>query len=117
MHSLPYINPAHASLDPVMRENDRIVLANSTTTGCRANAVFLMTGLVSKCNLVNPSYYGNTASYMSRRISIFPFHTEHPLAAAYICGALNNDIMLGPLFNGVLSFLTRKETGTSITCK
>lgn len=94
-----------------MRENDRIVLAN--TEGRRQTAVFLTTGVVSECNLVTPAYFGNTTTYMGRRICIYPFHTEYQRAVAYIGNTLKHrQSYLGPLFNGTLSFSTRKDVGS-----
>jgi hypothetical protein len=108
---LPYINPLRASPALAVRENDRIVLAN--TEGRRQTAVFLTTGVVSECNLVTPAYFGNTTTYMGRRICIYPFHTEYQRAVAYIGNTLKHrQSYLGLLFNGTLSFSTRKDVGS-----
>ncbi|KAF8706958.1 hypothetical protein AX14_013751 [Amanita brunnescens Koide BX004] len=105
----PFINPSRASPALVVREVDRIMLANR-----RQTAVFLTTGIVTECQLITPGYFGNTSTYLGRRICIYPFHTEHQRAAAYIGMALNHKKQYsGPLYNGALSFSTRKDTGST----
>jgi hypothetical protein len=107
---LPFINPSCASFDLVARESDRLVLAN--TGRSLQTAIFLMTGLVSECHLVTPTYLGNLHTYMARQICIYGFHTEYQRTVAYIGDALNHDsTYYGPLVNGALSFSTRKDTG------
>jgi hypothetical protein len=105
----PFINPSRASPALVVREVDRIMLANR-----RQTAVFLTTGIVTECQLITPGYFGNTSTYLGCRICIYPFHTEHQRAAAYIGMALNHKKQYsGPLYNGALSFSTRKDTGST----
>ncbi|KAF8315568.1 hypothetical protein F5887DRAFT_1084526 [Amanita rubescens] len=106
----PYINPARASTDLVARENGRIVLANTGAPANRCqNAVLLTTGVVTECQLITPGYFGSSTSYLARRISIYPLHTEHQRAASFIGNVLNHATYLGPLYNGVVSFSTRRD--------
>jgi hypothetical protein len=77
-------------------------------------AVFLTTGIVSECQLVTPGYFGNTSTYLGRRICICPLHIEYQRAAAFIGNSLKHKVSyLGPLFNGIISFSTRKDTGSA----
>ncbi|KAK2460212.1 hypothetical protein APHAL10511_007771 [Amanita phalloides] len=105
--SLPYVNPARASTDLAMRENDRIVLANTGAGNRRPNAVLLTTGVVNECQLVTPGYFGSSSSYLARRIGIYPLNIEHQRTAAYIGNLLNHATYLSTLYNGIMSFATR----------
>ena len=109
--ALPYINPSRASPSLVVRENDRIVLANVENR--RQTAVFLTMGVVSECHPVTPGYFGSMSTYLGRRICIYPLHIEYQRAAAFIGMALKHEVKYtGPLFNGTISFSTRKDVGS-----
>ncbi|KAF8324384.1 hypothetical protein F5887DRAFT_1086609 [Amanita rubescens] len=107
--SLPYINPARASTDLATRDGDRLVLSGPGNR--RQNAVFLTTGVVNECQLITPGYFGTSSSYLARRITIYPLHTEHQRTAAFIGNLLNHETYLSTLYNGIMSFATRSGNG------
>ena len=81
--------------------------------------VFLTTGLVYDCHLVNPASFGSNSTTLGRRIAIYPFHIEHQCAVAFIGNTLKRESYLGPITNGYVAYSTRnlKEgTGSGAAC-
>lgn len=107
----PYINPSRASPDLVMREGDHIILATGEHRW--QTAVFLTTGIVSQCQLVEPGWTGSSNATQVRRIALCPFTIEYQHAIAFIGNALalgkDVDTFLGPLSDGNMVFGTRPK--------
>ena len=121
-HHLPYINPSHASPDLVVREGDRIVLANMENR--RQTAVFLTMGIISQCQLVVPGWSSSSNATQVQCIALCPFTIKYQRAVATIGTALQLgpqvDSFLGPLLDGNMVFGTRPQStnglvSTSIT--
>jgi hypothetical protein len=121
-HELPFINPSRASPELVMREGKHIVLANAENR--HQTAVFLTMGIVSQCQIVSPTWNGNSSNASQVwRISVCPFTIEYQRTVSMIGNALDlghgTDSFLGPLSDGNLVFRTRPQsanlTSMSIT--
>jgi hypothetical protein len=116
---LPYLNPVCTSLELVMREGDRIVLAN--TENCCQMAVFLTTGIVSQCQIVNPGWTSSSNATQIRRIALCPFTTKYQRTVSMIGNALQLgeevDSFLGPLSDGNMTFGMCPQNNGSLASK
>jgi hypothetical protein len=130
----PFINPARAptkvtTAEPT-KDGKRLVVAGlkSISEGSvlpaagptsRGNtAVFLMTGLVLQCSLAQPTLMGpSSAPYMNKMISIKPFAIEYERATSFLGNVLGIEKYSGPVYEGNLTFTTRREVGSSSGCK
>jgi hypothetical protein len=88
--------------------NGRIMLANS-----RQMAIFVTTGAVMSCNLVQPCSAGTSMStYRVKNISIYPLSQEHERTASCMGTVLGQTMLYGPMAGGALTYSTRKEGST-----
>lgn len=122
--SLPFINPARAPTSLIKLDNTRMVLMNPQYKG--NNAVFIMTGHVTECNLltgiasVEPNMFNNNqAGPLVKRIRVRFFSVEYERFCSFI-GLhlqLNDDrSYVGPTtINGVV--LSTRKFGFSENCE
>jgi hypothetical protein len=111
----PFINPSRASPLLTSLHTGRYVIAERRTQ----NAVFLTTGLITECSLVNAvgtwASSGAASGPPVKRIRLRPFSVEFERAAAYFgcfLGLGDSEEYGGPVYNEGLSFGTRKEGAT-----
>ena len=115
---LPFINPARASLSTVRLDSKRYVVQDAKRPEANGlNAVFLTTGIVTECSLINP-----TTSWAPRegpvgapvkRIRICPFSIEYERTVAFLGNLLDieqSKSYNGPIYSNGLGFATRKES-------
>lgn len=129
----PFINPARApttvtTAEPT-KDGKRLVVSalksiseNSSVpvpgpAGRGNTAVFLMTGLVLQCSLAQPTLMGPaSAPYMNKMISIKPFSIEYERATSFLGNVLGIEKYPGPVYEGNLTFTTRRDVGSSSGC-
>ena len=120
--SLPFINPARASLQMVEMDNSRFVLKNFKYK--RNNAVFIMSGQVIDCKLlsgeasVEPNMFNNNqAGPLVKRIRVRLFSIEYEWFCAFIGLHLQlnnaNQSYIGPTSINGVTFSTHKMGSSS----
>jgi hypothetical protein len=86
-------------------------------TGRGSTAVFFITGLVLQCSLVQPTLMGpQSAPYMNKMINIKPFAVEYERATSFLGNVLGVQKYPGPVYEGNLTFTTRRDVGSSGGC-
>ncbi|KIL56183.1 hypothetical protein M378DRAFT_17305 [Amanita muscaria Koide BX008] len=103
----PFLNPSRAEPGHVLREGSRLVLKDDPFK--KQTAVFLTTGIVQQCQLVQPCWGGTNGSYQVRCINLSPFSIEYERTMAMFGHAFGLDTFMGPLTDGNLVFGTRRE--------
>jgi hypothetical protein len=120
--SFPFINPARASPAMIEMDNSRFVLKNFKYKG--NNAVFIMTGQVIDCKLLNgeasvePNMFNNNqAGPLVKRIRVRLFSIEYERFCAFIGSHLQlnnaNRSYVGPTSINGVTFSTRKMGSSS----
>jgi hypothetical protein len=100
-----FFNPAR--IDPAILSNQNGRLCIGQT---RQTAVFITTGAVASCHLVQSVSAGfGTSTYRVKNISIFPFHQEYVRSVCCLGNALGVKTMHGPISAGAFTCSTRKE--------
>ena len=110
--AVPFVNPSRAPLSLVQLQGGRFVIPQLGSQ----NAVFLTTGVITECALVNAA--GGWSSTVGapgaavKRMKLRPFTVEYERAAAFLGSFLDTkggEEFPGPIYNNGLAFATRKE--------
>jgi hypothetical protein len=109
----PFINPSRAHPALVELSGNRYIIGKAPTQ----NAVFLTTGIVTECALVQPTESWSAAVGSTgppvKRVKLMPFTAEFERAGAYFATFLDTPVAEefgGPIYNNGLAFLSRKES-------
>lgn len=107
-HSQHFVNPARVPPSYLSKNSNRIVIANAGSYP--PNALLLMTGAVSECNLREPyETIRGLKTIRSRRIGIFPFLLEYERTMACIGLTLGLNQVMAGVVAGSVYFSTRSE--------
>ena len=114
---LPFVNPARAALAAVKLEGRKFVVQGVKGNNFEGvNAVFLTTGIVTECTIVNPATswapLGGPPGSPVRRVRLRPFAIEYERTVAYLGTLLDTEktkTYAGPVSSNSLSFSTRKD--------
>ncbi|KAM6489213.1 hypothetical protein JOM56_015383 [Amanita muscaria] len=117
--SLPFINPARSPANLISIDYSKYVLTSTSNKLLRGNnAVFMMTGHVTECALVNPvpsfegnSFFGSAPGPLVKRIRLRCIAVEYERLCAYIGSALHfkgNRGFVGPTSAGGIVLATKK---------
>jgi hypothetical protein len=115
--SLPFINPARSPATLVSVDYSKYVLTSNKLRG--NNAVFMTTGHVTECALVNPvssyegnSFFGSAPGPLVKRIRLRCLAIEYERLCAYIGSPLHfkgKRGFVGPTSAGGVVFGTKKQ--------
>ena len=117
---MPFVNSAHAAPSLVSseanRDGKRIVMKGTTNP-----AIFVMTGLVIQCSLVDPATmgYGDTA-FENKMICLKPLNVEYECVTSFLghtaglqpVGQDRHLKYLGPVYEGDITFTMRHAPNT-----